>query len=339
MYRRLLMKKIIYILGLALMLTGCSSSFISTEEEEELLVTKELEETIDSSERGMYIDDEFKSVILEINSLREKYKDSPEEGEVIYDHSDGYGYEDKFLYIDMYDPSNASFTIDNSSFNNIKYFNDLVEILDKSIAEGLKENIEEMNDKEIEEGKLLLRKIGKVALYAENGGGYTEDDKNLISIKINFADLKNEYYSELFNKVSEDKYLVDNMTVTDRSDMMDFSNINNSYYDLENDYLSIRYNIYLKDSDIKKVNILMQGKKGLELEEDDVDVFVNLMDTLDLKEEEKDLLLSDYKDIFLTKPSKRKKSFENYNLLINSSKGNSYSDNDRKLVYFSLERI
>lgn len=263
MYRRLVMKKIIYVLGLALILSGCSSGFISTEEEEEeLLVTKELEETIDSSERGMYIDDEFKSVILEINSLREKYKDSPEEDEVIYDHSDGYGYEDEFLYIDIYDSSNASFTIDNSSFNNMEYFKDLVEILDKSIAEGLKEDIEEMNDKEIEEGKLLLRKIGKVAVYGENGGGYTEDDKNLISIKINFADLKDEYYSELFNKISEDKYLVDNMIVTDRSDMMDFSNINNSYYDLENDYLSIRYNIYLKDRDIKKVNILMQGKKA-----------------------------------------------------------------------------
>lgn len=77
----------------------------------------------------------------------------------------------------------------------------------------------------------------------------------------------------------------------------------------------------------------------MSLEEDDIDVFINLMDTLDLKEEEKDSLLSDYKDIFLEKPSKREKSFDKYNLLINSSKRNSYLDNDRKLVYFSIEEI
>ena len=83
----------------------------------------------------------------------------------------------------------------------------------------------------------------------------------------------------------------------------------------------------------------MQGKKDLELKEDDIDVFVNLLNTLELKEEEKDLLLSDYKDVFLTKPSNKKKNFENYDVLINSSKGDSYSDNEKKLVYFSIERI
>lgn len=332
------MKKIIYILGITLILAGCSSSFISTEEQE-LALSKELGDGIDHRESGMYIDDEFKNIILEINALREKYKDSTEEGEVIYGNSDGYGYEDQFLYIDMYDPNNATLTIDNSSFNNMKYFNDLVEILDKSIAEGLKEHIKEMNYKEIEEDKIVLRKIGKVAIYAENGRDYTVNDKNLISIKINFADLKDKYYSDLFNKISEDKYLLDDMIVTDKLDMIDFSNINNYYHVLESDNLNIKYNIYLKDKAIKKVNILMQGKKDLELKEDDIDVFVNLLNTLELKEEEKDLLLSDYKDVFLTKPSNKKKNFENYDVLINSSKGDSYSDNEKKLVYFSIERI
>lgn len=318
------MRKLIYVLGLLLVLTGCSTS-ISTDDKG-VVVPEEVEAIIDRDENAMYVDDDFKKVIIEINSLREKYKSSNDEND------------SNLLYIDIYNTNNVTVNFDNQMFGSKEYFDDLIEILDKSIAKGLKDHIKEVKDKEIGDNKVVLRKIGRVAIYAENAQEYMEDKENFIFIKINFSDLKDEYYSKLLDKVSADKYLLENMIIGDKLNMIDFVNIDNNYLSSD-DYLSIRYNMYLKDKEIKKVNILMQGKNSLELEPEDIDVFVNLLNTLELKEEDKELLLNDYKDIFLTKSNNKKITLDSYKISINSNKGNTYSGADRKLVYFSIERI
>lgn len=314
------MRKLIYILGISLILTGCSGAMKL--KDSGTIVPKKVNSIIDANEKVFYIDDSLKEVITEINGLREKYKDSLDQNE-----SDS-------LYIDIYGNHNVVFHVGNEMFLNNQYFNDLVEILDKSLATGLKDHIKEMEDKEIPDNKVVLRKMGRVAVYAES----REGEENFIYVKINFSDLADKDYRELLNKVSADKYLLDNMIMGDKLNMIDFVNLKNSYSLSYDDDLSIRYNMYLKDKDIEKVNILLQGRKGLELEQEDIDVFINLINTLELKEEDKDLLLNDYKAIFQAKPSNKKISLDNYNVIINATKGNVYLRNDRKMVYFSIER-
>ncbi|OLS02760.1 membrane lipoprotein lipid attachment site-containing protein [Tissierella creatinophila] len=316
------MRKLLYVLGLSLILTGCSSSYTSSEYKD-IIVPEKVDYILDSNNKAMYIDDDLKEVIFEINNLREKYKDSNDENE------------SNLLYIDIYANHDLTINFDNESINNKEYFNDVVGILDKSVAKGLKDYIEEVKDKEIEDNKIALRKIGMVAVYAEDRG---ENKENFISVKFNFASLKDKYYSDLLNKVSKDKYFLNNIIMGEKLNMIDFVNLNNFHPIYEYGYFSIRYNMYLKDKDIEKVNILMQGKDGLKLEQDDIDVFANLLDTLELKEKEKDLLLNDYKEILQTKTKNKNISLDNYKVLINTTKGNNYSGEGRKLVYFSIEK-
>lgn len=321
------MKKIICILGLALLLTGCSTNSVKVEDNIES-VPNEVNSIIDSNEKATYIDDDIKQVIRDINNLREKYKDGMDENE----------YDNESPYVDINNPGIKEIKFNNEMFNDKDYFKELVEILDKDVAEGLKEHIIKMKNKKIEENEIILRKIGRVVIYTENKG---EDIDNYTSIKVDFSDIKDEDYKALFNEVSGDKYVLDNIIIGDKLNMIDFINLNNAYNltDYDYNYLSIRYNMFLEEKDIKKVNILMQGKNESNIEDDDIDVFNNLLNTLELNQEDKSLLLKNYKDIFQKKSNNKEIALEDYKVLINTTKGNAYSRNDKRLVYFSIEKI
>lgn len=120
--------------------------------------------------------------------------------------------------------------------------------------------------------------------------------------------------------------------------LIDFANISSDESMYPYDNLNIRYNMFFKDKDFKKVNILIQGENNEEMPYDDVGVFINLLNNLDIKEQdEKDILVNEYKNALKDKDKTKDMSFDNYNLLIKSGKGDTYTGNDRKLVYFSLQ--
>lgn len=321
------MRKLIYIVGTSLILTGCSTSissptFVDT-------VATEVGAIEYTRQKNVYINDDMKKVIEDINSLSDKYKKDMDERQ--FDS----------LYIDIYEEDYQR--IKDINFNNKhiygpKYFNELVEILDKSLAEGLKDYVNEMKDKKFEDDGTVIEKIGNTVVFIEPIGN---DEENYISIKVNFLDVEDEYYRDIFNKVSDGKYVLDNVIRGEKLNLIDFVNINANnpkyYYEYKDNNLEIRYNMFLEDKDIEKVNILMKGKMGLELEYDDIGVFINLLNTLELSENEKDLLLNEYKNI-VGKDVNKTISLDNYKVLINYNKANTYSDNDKKLIYFSIER-
>lgn len=321
------MRKLIYIVGASLMLTGCSASissptFVDT-------VATEVGAIEYTREKNVYINEDMKKVIEDINSLSDKYKKDMDERQ--FDS----------LYIDIYEEDYGR--IKDINFNNKhiygpKYFNELVEILDNSLAGGLKEYVNEMKDKKFKDDGTVIEKIGNTVVFIEPIGN---DEENYISIKVNFLDVEDEYYRDIFNTVSDGKYVLDNVIRGEKLNLIDFVNINANnpqyYYEYKANNLEIRYNIFLEDKDIEKVNILMKGKMGLELEYDDIGVFINLLNTLELSENEKDLLLNEYKNLVGKKVNKTI-SLDNYKVLINYTKGNTYSDNDKKLIYFSIER-
>lgn len=304
------------------MLTGCSTAFVDT-------VALEVSSIEYTREKNVYINGDMKKVIEDINNLSDKYKKDIDER-----HFDS-------LYIDIYEENYGrikDITFNNKHVYGPNYFNELVEILDKSLAEGLKEYINEMKYKQIKYEETVIEKIGNTVVFV---GGIEGSEENYISIKVNFLDVEDEYYRDIFNKISDGKYVLDNVIRGEKLNLIDFVNINANnpqyYYEYKANNLEIRYNMFLEDKSIEKVNILIKGKSELELEYDDIGVFINLLNTLELNEKDKDLLLDEYKNVVGNKVNKTI-SLDNYEVTINSRKENSYSEINRELIYFSIER-
>lgn len=321
------MKKLIYIIGLSLVLTGCTYETGEYEENYNSFPEDINYEGYSSSEGG-YLNEDMKLVIKDINALTEKYKDK--------DNIDEMGADS--LYINIYEDSIG--WIDDIAFNNYDmrnsdYFNELIEVLDRSIAEGLSDYVSQVRGQELEDKGLITRKIGRTVVYAEDRG---DEGANYIQVKINLLDIKDQYYREVFESISDGKYIVGKVLMGHELNLIDFANISSDESMYPYDNLNIRYNMFFKDKDFKKVNILIQGENNEEMPYDDVGVFINLLNNLDIKEQdEKDILVNEYKNALKDKDKTKDMSFDNYNLLIKSGKGDTYTGNDRKLVYFSLQ--
>lgn len=305
------------------MLTGCSTS-VSVSDVETTNVALASDMNLGyAQEKGLYINDDMKKVILEINKLNDEYR--VDDNEWRYD----------YLYIDM---DHNLERIKDSSIGNKGdyqdgYFDELIKILDKGLAEGLGDYISEMEDKSLEIDETIIKKIGRTVVFVQNRGR----EENYINIKINFLDLEDEYYKDIFDKVSNGKYILDNLVIGEKLNLMELINFNNSYYGYDYSNVDIRYNMFFQDKDIEKVNILIQRKKEASFKDEDIDVFINLLNSLELKEGEKDLLVGEYKSVFDKKLSNKKINLDNYKLTIKANKGKLYSGKD-KLVYFSIER-
>lgn len=156
------MKKLIYIIGLSLVLTGCTYETGEYEENYNSFPEDINYEGYSSSEGG-YLNEDMKLVIKDINALTEKYKDK--------DNIDEMGADS--LYINIYEDSIG--WIDDIAFNNYDmrnsdYFNELIEVLDRSIAEGLSDYVSQVRGQELEDKGLITRKIGRTVVYAEDRG-------------------------------------------------------------------------------------------------------------------------------------------------------------------------
>lgn len=319
------MKRWIWILGGSLILTGCSTS-ANVNKETNVIRVEEVNSMEYSKLKDVYINEDMKRVILDINNLREKYKENIDER----------GFNS--VYIDLYGENkgvvrNANFT--NRDIYSEEYFNDLVQILDKSIAQGLEDYLEDMKDKNLQPDEAIIEKIGRTVVFTGHRG-YDED--NYISININFVDVEDEHYREIFNRVSDGKYILDKVLVGEKLNLVEFININNDYNYYGPNVVYVRYNMLFQGEDIEKVNILIQGRKEGKLKDDDIGVFINLLNTLELNGEEKDLLVVEYKNILEEKASSKKIDLDNYNVYINYSKGNTYSEKNTEFIYFSIER-
>ncbi|MBU5427040.1 membrane lipoprotein lipid attachment site-containing protein [Tissierella pigra] len=327
------MRKVIFILGALLILTGCSSTMnieeqtVLVEELGYIKYNKKNEIHLEYAlEDQMYINDDMKKVIMDISSLKEKYKDGIDERNSISP------------YLEVYKTSVSKFK--NVVFNNNdklldEYFADIVEILDKSIAEGLKDYVSDMKYKKLQPDEIISEKIGRTLVYTENrsrGAG------NSIAIKVNFLDIKNDYHRELCNEIFHDKYFLDNAIMGEEFSLIEFVDSEGYYHYSQPDSTRTRYSMFLKDKEMEKINILIRGEREADLESDDIYVFTNLINTLELREDEKELLLNEYKNIFNKKLNKKKITLDNYKVFINFTKGNLYGEGSENLIYFSIEK-
>lgn len=320
------MKKIICILGSIILLTACSTTTVTSD----IILSDNINPIEVNRQKALFIKDDIKQVIEEINALEEKYKDEIVDAE------------SNFVHINIYEDFNRQ-GIQQIEFNNKytlseEYFNDLVQILDNSLANGLKDYINKMKMEELKIDRSIVEKIGRAVVYVENREG---DEDNYISIIINFSDIEDENYRRVFHEITHDKYILNKVIIGEKRNLVDFGNINISH-DMQGPRFSediiIRYNIFFADEDIKKTNILIQGKDGMDLKEEDIDVFINLLNVLELNGEDKGILIKEYRDILKDKKNNKKISLENHNVFIKSNKGKIYGGKERELIFFSIEK-
>lgn len=330
------MKKIIVLIMACLMLTSCTNTGVISHDLE--LMTDDLV-TVDYSERKpLYINDEMKETIDEINNLKEKYKGSLDHNEFP-------------LYINIYEDDNFGNIQDSFFINNMEdgytkeSFKDVVEILDKKEAIGLKDYVTKAYDKNIGPEDYFIKKIGKSVVYVTNRNRYKN---NSITIRTKFSDIKDEDYRRTFEGISRDKYILDNVYTEGKLYGLDpnpldrdlISFVNDELF-MDNDlskFIKVRYEILLKDKNIDKVNILLSRKRDEKLKKEDIEVFINLLNALDLKEEDKGEFLKEYRNVFKERIDGDKLDIDGYSVYIKNNKGNNYIGEKKENLYISIEK-
>ncbi len=170
------MRKWMFLLAGSLILTGCSTSVsVSNVETTSVVLASDMNLGY-RGEKGLYINDDMKRVIQDINKLNDEYAA----------HDNDWRYD--YLYIDLdYNLERIrDMTLGNQRNYQEGYFDGLIKILDQGLAEGLEDYILEMEAKNLEMDETVIKQIGRTVVYVQNRGG---DQENYISIKINFLDL------------------------------------------------------------------------------------------------------------------------------------------------------
>lgn len=321
------MKKLIFTLISLSLLTGCTRSVEVSNPEDTIVIEEEVGSLEYTREEDMYVKDEIKLVISDINDLREKYKDEVDDIDLDTVYIVAYGGDIETI---------QNFVIDKNDLPNKNYFDDLVDILDNSISVGLKDHLDDMEDEYLEPDELDIKKIGRTVVFTENRGEYED---NHIYIVVNFLDIKDEYYDDIFHSISADKYILDNVIYGKDLNLVSFVNPNNSFFMYNSDnFLKIRYNMFFEEKEMVKVNILLQGENGLDLEYDDLGVFINLLNKMDLSGDEKDLLIEEYNNVFKEQGKRKNIDLDKYKAFVDYSKGSNSEEINNRLVFFSIEK-
>lgn len=334
------MKKIIVLLIItSLITTSCVVGSNSTAYLNDSVYIEDTESTELVRNKNTYVTDEMKETVEKINSLADKYKDEIDRGD--------FGP----IYVDIYVEDNIEgsiqdiFSIDNANYNYSKeYFNDVVEILDENISIGLKSFVQEASEMKLDLDEQIIEKIGRTVVHVERDSGR---DRNYIGIRTRLTDAKDEEYRDLFKKISKDNYILDNIYTEGRReesienrlshDLISFVNpeiLINSHIQ---ESIKVRYDLLLLDKEINKVNVLLFRKDSEKLKKEDMEVFSNLLDFLNIKDD-KGELLELYENIFREKDDKITIDTEDYNISIIKNKGNNYIGERKENAYISIER-
>lgn len=327
------MKKLILIVFSCLILTSCSSTVKLRKNA--VIDLEEISSVAYIQEKSTYINDNMKKTIDEINNLKEKYEESLE-------------LDDDFspIYIDIYEiddmessnhrsMENNIIISNNRRYYNLDYFNDIVEILDKQEAVGLKDYVEEAYNMKLEPNEIIIKKIGRTVVHVENRIG---NEEYYIAINMNIRDIRDEEYRKVFHKISDDKYIFSNIFIGENLNLISFVNDELLMNNYNSKFAKIRYEVLLKDKDINKVNILVSRNREEKLKEEDIEVFNNLLDILKLREDSKEELIKKYENIFKEKISREKLKLDGYNIYINGNKGNKSIETKVENIYISIKK-
>lgn len=305
------MRKLTLVVLLALIVSGCSPLSKAS-------IERELNESWQESKNLAYVNDKGKYAIREINNLGEKYGEGR-----------------STVYIDEYDSlSLSNIMIESYAFEE-DYFNDMVEILEETLAPGLKEAIKEG----IKSGKdqPISIRTGPVNVYVDS-----RYDQAEVILNINFLDVNNKVYQDLIAGFEDYNYYLDGFAQGKEFDRINLANKYSSqdiYYSRTRSLFGgVRIDLILDDDYIKKANVLI-SKDGDSYSEEDLKAFEHLLSVMDIKGESKDRLMEEYIKIFENKPSNLNLKLDGLDIRVVANKGNKNRSYGKTIefIYFSIE--
>ncbi len=266
-------------------------------------------------------DKDIQSTINKINKLAENLSDN----EMAYI---------TLNWEDVKENMKSSNLVLNKNIYDEAYLKEVIEILDSNIAKGLSSYLTE-NPEPLENGD--LRKFGKVFLTS-----IEMDGQRFHNIIFDFFRPSDEKLSSLIESLTLNKYLFNDYIRGDQLDLLQLQNYTSQLDMFSREYPLIRYNIFLKEDSIYKINFLMESEEYIDLSHHDIEVFLNILEKMDLSSSDKKILLDGLKALTSGEEINSVKGLDSSKANVVRNKGNYYSKASFKsnydYLYYSIEK-
>lgn len=262
------MKKIGLLLVTTIFLSGCSAtSGILTREDVIEAGKGNSKEIIEKQKEVSYVPEDVKEFIGQIKEANDNFDDtSYNYSNMILDNTN-FMEEGKFLK-ELYISNNAD-------GDSTEEFKKIVNILDKTIAKGIKLYLDKNIDADLEDSGVSTR-LGRAWVsirpveilderhdYIEQNMDAAEDfrsefAKNEVSIVLKLKDIKDPKYKKIVESIEDENLVTDSIHIGKHQDLITLSNINSKYYegyDQNQFETAINYSLFMKDKNINKVRM------------------------------------------------------------------------------------
>ncbi len=299
------MKKYILVLLTSILLTGCS---IDKTENRSYLME---DESIYENYRGTYIKESTRRVFDQLNEIV-----------MSKNASDSLYFYGQALDNDVILNPEPSIYLDKSDIRD-DLFEEIVDKLDATMASGLKTYFNEIKNKD---GKVENKKFDKVVI------GKDIDEKIFLAIEV--IDIKDGKLSNIYEEMTEGKYMLNKVINVDKNKYVEFESINMAGSWNTN----IIYGVIFNNYEIEKVNIYVnQFDKG-QVSQTDNEELSSVLNYLKLEKTEP--IVTYLNNIGKVKTGKQSYKSGPYKVTMITANGENYSrsENNNKRGYISIER-
>ena len=333
------MKKLGLVLVLSsMLLSGCTATNGILTSQDVRSVDKEHLEQLIKKQRNVYTTSEdVQKMIDRINAIKTDDLEGEEDGNYIENNRIA--------------SSHSRFEIEGSlsENSNDNYFKKCVDILDETVAGGIKKYINSFSKEDISKNGPQSAIIGRASVYVF-ADSYRVDkvDDNIyyVNIKVNLGDVRDKTYANLIDNIRSKDFLLQDIEVGKYQDLIKISNvpyINNLGHRVEESKARVSYELFIDNDkkEIKKVKLMIVKQKGSNIKESNMYSLKNIasimkFDTKDFKVLE-DMTDNINKDMIKTKGV----STEKFNFRYKGTRTNyKYSDEGMKennLIEITIE--
>lgn len=327
------MKKIGLLLICIVVLAGCSpTNGILNEKEASKLSSENVKKLVEEQEKISYIPDDVKSFVEELKKESSKIETKED-----------YNYIDMVVEdINRLERGRFSYETGIGEYSE-EYakveFQNLVDVLDKTIAKGIKLYLDNNGDLNTE-GAIKSTRIGRVWVsimtpisepeYNNEGLvnqtiSNTKSLKNNIDLRIQIKDVNNDKYKKLVDSVITDDLTLDSIKFGKEKNLITLNNVEfiNGNNSLKQKPL-INYELFVSDGDIDKAKISILSVRGKKVSDTDLELLEKLSSKFDFKNGDIKILEDIRNNVKNEKIGKLSKSSEKFNFRYSSFEDKSY---------------
>lgn len=241
------MKKLGLLLVTSMFLSGCSATQGIFSERDIISASKQDIELLENKQQNIsYIDQDVEDFLDQTNKANEKYKDSE------FD----YGYLNMGYQLQNQEEDTSEFLhqvyIESNPDQDAEIqFEELVDILDKTIGKGIKLYLDNNANKDNQEVKST--KIGRTWVSSSSNG---------VNLIIKLKDIKDKQYNELVNEIQDENLIIDSINIGKQQDLITLSNLDYKNYGQYGEYRStnaaLSYQLFMENKEIQKIRMVIR---------------------------------------------------------------------------------